>query len=289
MQRLLLLVFFLFFMKTSWSQDFIVKADSSSIDVKVVEVSEFEIKYFEWHNLSGPLFTIEVDEIAYIRFSDGKVIRFKGHVSLLNTDIDAAAINKKNILKVAPFSPLRGHLDFEFERVFGERMSFHTELGLIGINASKDVLTNAIGASLSGGVRIYKGQEIRQAKTFYNNRFTGFYVQARLGFEFYNYDYKDHVFDGVTSYDRMINLNARGGSFTLGFGRQWVFNGKWCLDLGGALGYEKTNEFSIEHISPWNHKPYTTVTENSLHHTGVYGDVFGLTADGWIKIGFVFR
>jgi hypothetical protein len=148
------------------AQDLIVKTDSTRIVAKITEVSEYEIRYIEYENLTGPIFILGVDKIEYVVYSNGKVANFKGQIKSLNTDIDAANINSKNIVKISPFSPITGHLDFEYERVFSKRMSYTTEFGIIGINGSEDLKIKGQGAFVSGGVRMYKGQEIRRKNTY---------------------------------------------------------------------------------------------------------------------------
>jgi hypothetical protein len=273
------------------AQDLIVKTDSTKVEAKITEISDFEIKYYDWDSQSGPLYIIAVDKIAYIKFANGKITKYSNHVNSLSTDVDAVAINRKNILKVSPFSPLTGHLDFEYERVFSKRMSCVSEFGIIGVNANNNLDKRNFGAFLSGGVRFYKGQEIREKNTYYNNNFSGLYAQAKLGFEAYNYDYNYWTDSGFDRVEKSQNENVVGGSIMLGLGKQWVFGGRVTIDAGAALGYVFVNKFTYTTQEySWNgtYTYETNTVTNSLLHTGNFGNDIGLAGDAWLRVGYVF-
>ena len=273
------------------AQDIIVKTDSTKVEAKITEISDFEIKYYDWDNQSGPLFIIAVDKIAYIKFANGKITNYANHANSLSTDVDAAAINRKNILKVSPFSPMTGHLDFEYERVFSKRMTCVSEVGIIGVNANKYADNKGLGVFFSGGVRFYKGQEIREKNTFYNNNFSGLYAQAKLGFEVYNFDYDYWEQTSTGSAEKTQNENVVGGSIMLGLGKQWVFGGRVTVDVGVALGYVFVNEFTYttqESLWDGSYTANTYTITNSLFHTGNFGNDLGLAGDAWLRVGYVF-
>ena len=273
------------------AQDIIVKTDSTKVEAKITEISDFEIKYYDWDSQSGPLFIVAVDKIAYIKFANGKITNYSNHANSLSTDVDAAAINRKNIVKVSPFSPMTGHLDFEYERVFSKRMSCVSEVGIIGVNANKYADNKGLGVFFSGGVRFYKGQEIREKNTFYNNNFSGLYAQAKLGFEVYNFDYDYWEQTSTGSAEKTQNENVVGGSIMLGLGKQWVFGGRVTVDVGVALGYVFVNEFTYttqESLWDGSYTANTYTITNSLFHTGNFGNDLGLAGDAWLRVGYVF-
>jgi hypothetical protein len=289
MKKLIVFVFLAALASGICAQDLIVKTDSTKIEVKITEVSEYEIKYYEFDNLTGPVFILGVDKIAFIKYANGKVSSYKGHVNSISTDIDAASINKRNILKISPFSPITGHLDFEYERVFSKRMSCLTELGIIGVNANEEAEIKGQGAFLSGGVRLYRGKEVRHKNTYYNNNFSGFYVQAKLGLEAYKFDFEYETYEGNSYKDITRNERAVGGSFMLGFGMQWIFAGRVSVDLGGAFGYVFVNDFTYSKILSYPRGDVSTTTvTNSLYHTGNFGNEIGIAGDGWVRVGFIF-
>jgi hypothetical protein len=60
------------------SQDIIGKLDKSKIEAQIVEISATIIKYRKFQNLDGPLYSINVSEIAYIQFKNGMVEYYAG-------------------------------------------------------------------------------------------------------------------------------------------------------------------------------------------------------------------
>ena len=63
---LLLLCFYYTF-----SQDIIVKIDSSKVISKLLEINSQEIKYNRFDNLEGPIYVISKNEVAYVIYSNG--------------------------------------------------------------------------------------------------------------------------------------------------------------------------------------------------------------------------
>lgn len=51
--------------------DKIIKKDNSQIEVKVIEITENQVKFKKISNLNGPLYSLNKDEIAVILFSNG--------------------------------------------------------------------------------------------------------------------------------------------------------------------------------------------------------------------------
>ncbi len=55
----------------SFAQDIITKTNGDEIKVKVLEVNQTEIKYKQFDNLNGPLFTISKSDILIIKYENG--------------------------------------------------------------------------------------------------------------------------------------------------------------------------------------------------------------------------
>ena len=77
MKRIFFLsIFLLMASAISFAQDIIVTTDAQKIEAKILEVFKMEIKYKEWDNLDGPLFTLATSEICTITYSNGKVVTY---------------------------------------------------------------------------------------------------------------------------------------------------------------------------------------------------------------------
>jgi hypothetical protein len=76
MKNLLLLATFLFSSVCVFSQDIIVTKKSERIDAKVLEINVNDVKYKDWSNQDGPIYTILKSDIASIIYQTGKVETF---------------------------------------------------------------------------------------------------------------------------------------------------------------------------------------------------------------------
>jgi hypothetical protein len=72
MKKLMCLLFIaISFSTISFSQDLITKKNGEEIKAKILEVTQSEIKYKNFDQQSGPLFTIQKSEIFMIRYENG--------------------------------------------------------------------------------------------------------------------------------------------------------------------------------------------------------------------------
>ncbi len=77
-KRVLLGVAFVFAISTVSAQDLIVLNSTAveELQVRVVEVSESDVKYKKWSYQDGPIFTISTSKILYIKYQNGEKQRF---------------------------------------------------------------------------------------------------------------------------------------------------------------------------------------------------------------------
>ncbi|MDE6113334.1 MAG: hypothetical protein K2G46_08035 [Bacteroidales bacterium] len=59
-------------LSASHAQDIIVKTDASEIEAKVDLVSSNSITFHRWNNLDGPSYTLNKDEVMFIRYQNGQ-------------------------------------------------------------------------------------------------------------------------------------------------------------------------------------------------------------------------
>ncbi|MGJ1389215.1 hypothetical protein ACR78F_02495 [Sphingobacterium spiritivorum] len=62
----------LFFTVTVRGQDIITKNDKTEVKVKLIEITEDAIKYHDWTNQSGPIYTISKSNVFMITYQSGK-------------------------------------------------------------------------------------------------------------------------------------------------------------------------------------------------------------------------
>lgn len=69
--RFLYTILILFFTVNLFCQDVIIKKDSAKIETKILEVRQTEIKYKVFNYLEGPIYVININEVAYVIYSNG--------------------------------------------------------------------------------------------------------------------------------------------------------------------------------------------------------------------------
>lgn len=78
--KLLLITILLIVAQIATAQDVIVKKDNTTVVAKVLEIGSTEVKFKKWSNQDGPLYTINVSEIAQINYQNGEVEKFLNNV-----------------------------------------------------------------------------------------------------------------------------------------------------------------------------------------------------------------
>lgn len=76
MKKHLLLIVLCYASLMSMAQDVIVKKDGTTIQGKVMEISETEIKYKKWSNQDGPLYSIKRSSVDLINYQNGDIELF---------------------------------------------------------------------------------------------------------------------------------------------------------------------------------------------------------------------
>lgn len=76
MKKLLLIAIMFCASLMSMAQDVIVKKDGTTIQSKVMEISETEIKYKKWSNQDGPLYSIKRSSVDSINYQNGDIELF---------------------------------------------------------------------------------------------------------------------------------------------------------------------------------------------------------------------
>ena len=70
---LLLIIIALGFVKIAAAQDIIVKKDGTTIESKVTKITSMEVEYKKWSNIDGPVYTIDKEEVAQIKYQNGDI------------------------------------------------------------------------------------------------------------------------------------------------------------------------------------------------------------------------
>ncbi|MEI6678243.1 MAG: hypothetical protein WCL21_06530 [Mariniphaga sp.] len=251
------------------AQDRIIKTTKDTINCKIKEIGDDEIKYTQNEYKGDVIFGIDKNKVSRIIFSDGKELTFKDSM------YDPAKYDKqlKNALKVGFLSPLFGATSFTFEHSIKPGSSIEATLGIIGLG------TNFTGNS-PGGVYLKFGYKFIKSPDFYlkgmqySHILKGAYIRPEVSFSTYSaksdlmYDYAGNLISGGNKTDTNTMF-----AIMLNFGKQWVFQDRFLIDWFTGVGYG----FGTANI------------DNPFHYAflgGSSGSAFAITSG--LRIGILF-
>lgn len=79
------------FTTSVFSQDLLVKRNGDIIEVKVLEVNDKNIKYKNYSNLDGPVYSIEIENVLSIKYENGQ-----SDVFVTSEDLEKDRISSNN-------------------------------------------------------------------------------------------------------------------------------------------------------------------------------------------------
>ncbi|MDF2447748.1 MAG: hypothetical protein K0R26_252 [Bacteroidota bacterium] len=145
------------------SQDFLVKKDSSRLEIKLLEASQTEIKYKLFNYQEGPIIIINKNDIAYVVYQNG--IREVFNTVSTETTVDLVAIKSHG--RQGDTMTYKIHR----ETRVGDYIKFNFQLGAV-IN------------SLESNYTIRKPQPSRTSPEEFSASSNKYVVNYNLGFNF---------------------------------------------------------------------------------------------------------
>ena len=243
------------------AQDKIVKKGGEILEVKILEISPNEVKYYIFSDPTGPIFIMDKDRILEVVYENG---RSEQYVSPLN-DGELYIGQKKRALKMNFISPLLGYTQLAYEQNLKPGRSYEVSLGIIGLGQNQEINNwsnngdkeNQRGLFGSFGFKFIRVPDFTTNNQKYGHIMQGLYVKPELmlghfGNDTYNYDT-----------DQLMRQKTTFGAFIVNLGKQWVFSDIFLIDFYGGLGYAFKNQ-----------------TKNSQNFYDYDGRLYGLLAGG---------
>jgi len=256
------------------AQDLIVRKNpKAEINCKIVEIGEDLVYYSAQLGGEERRFSIDKNNIVYIKFANGEVLKMEDSMFGQNHYQD----NTNNAIKFNFLAPFMGFSEFDYERSIKPGQSWTAGLGIIGLGF-KTISVDAIGLSISGGYRFYRSPDYYLRNMKYAHLLKGSYVMPKIKFslinaelEYYQYDYYNNYYGNNVREDKNIatlNLMITGG-------KQWVFANRFLIDLNVGIGYSFSN-----------------IDEDSYDYYElglIYGAGTHFTYSSSLKIGYLFH
>lgn len=201
------------------SQDIIILKDGKRIEAKILEVNDYEIRYNEFDDPNGIIFTIDRAMIKEIRYSFGRREKQENPEENALYYID----DKKDILKFNFTALADATTVLLYERGLQPFSSFEAAVKINGLGFNND--NEKSGFGLSAGYKVKIGSLFHKNQSFRPKHYLqGGYFKPGIGFNTVKAEYGQ--------YEKYSYVN-----FGFDIGHQWVFRNIFSLDLYFGLHY----------------------------------------------------
>ncbi len=208
------------------AQDVIYKKGGKKMEVKVKEIGLDEVKYVEYNNQDGVIYSISKDAIDKVKFENGRTETFI--TDFENPELYAD--QKKRALKIGFLGPLFGFTEFSFEQNLAPGRSFEIKLGGIGLGKNIDN-RDARGVYVGASYKFYNKPSHFLRGMRYAHILKGGYIRPEIAFG--SYGEQDPNKRNSIGERRTVTF----GTLMLNLGKQWVYSDAFLLDLFVGIGY----------------------------------------------------
>lgn len=229
----ILTIFFLAFLSFSGiAQDKIIKKSGAVIECKVTEIATDEVKYYYTEN---PKLVFGIDKVLVekIEFSTGEVIVMESN-TFRNPEyyID----QHKHALKINFISPLMGSTELVYEQSVKPGKSWETALGIIGLGFDPQE-NNPRGVFGKFAYKFIKDPDFYMQRMHYAHILKGGYIAPEIALRYMGFDSYDYYYNNNTYFETSKRKENFALAVMLKFGKQWVFDDSFLVDIFGGIGY----------------------------------------------------
>lgn len=239
MKKITLLALLALFSINLMAQDLIVRKNpKAEIKCKIIEIGEDLVYYSAKLGGEDRRFSIDKNNIEYIKFENGEVLSMEDAMFGKNNYQD----NTNNGIKFNFLSPLIGYTEFDYERSVKPGQSWEAGLGIIGLGLNNE--NDAVGVFVSGGYRFYRSPDYYFRKMKYAHLLKGSYVMPKIKLAMCNVDmqYPNYQYDYYGyPYETTKSKNIATLEILITGGKQWVYANRFLIDLNFGLGYSFSN------------------------------------------------
>jgi len=216
-----------------YAQDIIIKTNNDTIHCKIKELGTNEIKYLLPNYPQDVLFSIDIDKVIKVVFSNGME---KSYMKEIDNPENYYG-DKKNALKFHFFSPVMGSLAFTYEKSMGPGKSM--EFGAGYIFGKEDYGVDEKGVILRGGFKFIRSPDFYFNRMKYAHVLKGSYIKPEIIFNaFHSNSRHNYSYSSTTrnSSDDIVTI-----AFLLEAGKQIVFSNMFLIDYYVGIGYGVSN------------------------------------------------
>jgi hypothetical protein len=278
----------LLFSLATQAQDYIHKKNREILKVKLIEVGTDEIKFKDFDNPDGPIFSIEKEKVSKVEMENGDEITIKKTDSF--EDPDYYTGQNKNNIKWSFSGLMFNHLTFIYERSLTPSTSFEGGLSIIGAGYSPDGenigeynLRNPSGVGFRAGYKLKRSPDVYLSKMRYGHILKGAYFKPEIIVSIYNEDVPTFAKPPSQSGYDIARRNATSGALMMNLGKQWIFSDQFSLDIYFGIGYGFSNSDNYK-FEDDNYRD----TPATLMYGFLLAPEVPLAFSGGLSIGYVF-
>jgi len=172
---------------------------------------------------------VDKNRVSKIVFENGEEMEFTDSFNSQEHYLD----NNKNAIKIDFLSPLTGNTTIAYEYSIQPGRSYEITVGLIGLGFDPGEL-KARGLFFKGGMKFIKTPDFYLRGMRYSHILKGAYAKPELAFGFYSKEFNtsESWFGSKMERESVIT-----GAIFMNFGKQWVFDNSFLVDMYFGLGY----------------------------------------------------
>ncbi len=287
-KTLSLTAFLVLFSMVIQAQDYIHKKNREILKVKLIEIGTDEIRFKDFDNPDGPMFSIEKEKVSKVEMENGDEITIKNVKSF--DDPDYYTDQNKNNIKWSFSGLMFNHLTFIYERSLTPSTSFEGGFSLVGVgyapsgeNLGEYNLRNPSGVGFRAGYKLKRSPDVYLSKMRYGHILKGAYFKPEIILSVYSEDVPTFAKPpSQTGYD-IARKNATSGALMMNLGKQWIFSDQFSLDIYFGIGYGFSNSENYK-FEDDNYRD----TPASLMYGFLLVPEIPLAFSGGFNIGYVF-
>lgn len=269
------------------AQDKIYRQNGDIINSKVIEVGEDAIKYKEFDNPDGPIYSVDPDRVSKIVFENGKVHKVTKDINKFDKEVYIG--QRERIIKFNFFAPLMGYSEVSYQQNVKVGQSWQASLGIIGAGKQREVSYDYMGNAIyskQGGLFGSFGYRFNNVPNYItrgsrlSHIMHGSYIQPTLYLGYYSENTATYGYYGGS---RVEKVGTTFGNIQMEFGKQWVFSNRLSLDLYVGLGIGFDNKAKK---TPSDTGDFTYYSFNYAAMRVGKSPGFGFT--NGVKIGYLF-
>ncbi len=212
--------------------------------IKVIEIKKNEVAFKYWPIEENPEIRIEPKSSIH------KIIFESGSIFIFNDVLLPKQVlqyeQRRTAIKIKPLAILNSAISLSVEHLIRPRLSFEGSICYLGLGdyESRNLYFNSIisvkGGFIKAGVKLIDTPKKSKKVNRYMHVLKGAYFKPELVYLNHTNIYSD----GFGFQSTAVEVNYSGAGLFLNFGRQWVFNDNFLIDiyLGPGLGYKNVNK-----------------------------------------------